>query len=152
MAPVLLKGITTSADFSAVVVPIIWKETVMSNAPGLAKVLSIHALREIKRVEDEDPTYRQRIDNMDKVTLLEEMVRYQEERTRIGELNVGLMVRGRILFRRLEENAETSALRTLTRSYRRHLEYELSDYLSRAAQQLNHALDGSRISRPVDGE
>ncbi len=97
-----------------------------------AKIFSIQAMREVKQVEQEDPMYKIRIEEMDKVQLLEEMVRFQEERSQLGELNVNLMVKGRILFRALEEHAETSALRALTKSYRRHLEYELADYLEKS--------------------
>ena len=98
-----------------------------------AKIFSIHALREVKQVEQEDPQYKNRIETMDKVELLDEMVRFQEERSKLGELNVHLMVKGRILFRALEEHAETSALRALTKAYRRHLEYELADYLEKSS-------------------
>lgn len=97
-----------------------------------AKIFSLQALREVKQVEQQDPLYKCRIETMDKVELLNEMVRFQEERSRLGELNVNLMVKGRILFRALEEHAETTALRSLTKSYRRHLEYELADYLSKS--------------------
>ena len=65
---------------------------------------------------------------MDKVELLEEMVRFQEERTQVGELSLSMMVRGRHLFKALEENAETQELKILTRSYRRHLDCELADF------------------------
>ena len=39
-----------------------------------------------------------------------------------------MMVRGQVLFKALEESAETQELRLLTRSYRRHLEFELTAY------------------------
>lgn len=94
----------------------------------------MQALREMKQVEDQDPTYKSRVSSMDKLELLEEMVHFQEERTRIGELTVSMMVRGRILFKALEENAETDALKSLTSAYRRHLEFELTDYLARSAK------------------
>jgi hypothetical protein len=68
---------------------------------------------------------------MDKLELLEEMVRFQQERSSLGELTPSLMVRGKVLFKALEQNAETQELRLLTRSYRRHLEYELTDFLRR---------------------
>ena len=68
---------------------------------------------------------------MDKLQLLDEMVRFQEERSAQGKLSLAMMVRGRVLFEALERHSETRALRALTRSYRRHLEHELQDYLKR---------------------
>ncbi len=72
--------------------------------------------------------YRAKILSMDKMDLLEEMVRFQEERSREGQLTPKMMAEGQILFGALEKSAETEELRLLTRSYRRHLEYELTEY------------------------
>ncbi len=62
---------------------------------------------------------------MNKIELLEEMVRFQEERSEKGHLTPSMMIQGRILFRALEQHAETEELRLLASSYRRHLEHEL---------------------------
>ena len=91
-------------------------------------VVSIKAAREIKEAESDDNAYHAKILAMDKLELLEEMVTFQEERSRIGALSLSMMIRGRHLFKALEETAETQELRILTRSYRRHLDYELQDY------------------------
>jgi hypothetical protein len=80
-----------------------------------------------------DPQYETQIARMNKYELLEEMVRFQEERTAKGKLNLEMMVRGQILFRALELTSETSELRLLASSYRRHLEYEI-EALGKAAQ------------------
>lgn len=91
-------------------------------------VVSLKAAREIKTAQNDDLAYHAQILGMDKLQLLEEMVRFQEERSRVGVLTLQMMVRGRLLFKALEENAETQELKILTRSYRRHLEYELAAY------------------------
>lgn len=92
-------------------------------------IVSLVAVREQKNAETEELAYRARILSMDKLALLEEMVRFQEERTSLGELTIQMMIRGKHLFKALEESAETNELRSLTRSYRRHLEAELADRL-----------------------
>jgi len=92
-------------------------------------VVSLTAVRHLKEAEQEDFAYRAMILGMDKLELLEEMIRFQEERSRLGQLTPEMMVRGKHLFKALEENAETQELRLLTRSYRRHLEHELSSYV-----------------------
>ena len=74
-----------------------------------------------------DPYYQMLINRMGKIELLEEMVRFQEERSSKNELSLTMMVRGRILFRALEQNAETDELRMLASSYRRHLEHEIDE-------------------------
>ncbi len=97
----------------------------------VAKVVSLAAVREIKVAEKEDLAYQAKIDSLDKLELLEEMVKFQEERTSTGHLTLNMMVRGKILFTALEERSETKELRILTRSYRRHLEFELSAYVAK---------------------
>ncbi len=94
----------------------------------MSNVISLQAARSIRDAENEDHAYRALILSMDKLELLEEMVRFQEERSRIGQLSLDMMVRGRTLFKALEEAAETQELRLLTRSYRRHLDYELLEF------------------------
>src|SRR4051812_36457245 len=96
-------------------------------------VVSLQTVREIKKAEIEEPEYRARVLGMDKLQLLEEMVRFQEERSRLGHLTATMMVRGKFLFKALEDAAETQELRLLTRSYRRHLEFELADYVRKSA-------------------
>jgi hypothetical protein len=92
-------------------------------------LISINAARELKKAELEDSAYRDQVEAMDKLALLEEMVRFQEERSKIGYLTPSMMIRGKVLFSALEENAETRELQILTRSYKRHLEFELADFL-----------------------
>jgi hypothetical protein len=94
-------------------------------------VISLDGLRELRKAEEQNPEYQAQIDNLDKLDLLEEMVRFQEERNRVGRLTLGMMVRGKILFRALETCAETDELRLLTGSYRRHLDFELQAYLKK---------------------
>lgn len=98
----------------------------------MSNIVSLKAVRQVKDAEA-DLTYKAKILGMDKLELLEEMVRFQEERSRIGELTPEMMIQGKVLFKALEESAETNELRLLTRSYRRHLEYELAAYLEKEA-------------------
>ena len=92
-------------------------------------IISLQSVRELRRLETEDLEYKALILGMSKLELLEEMVRFQEERSRAGSLNLPMMVRGKHLFRALENTAETEQLRLLTRSYRRHLEHEIAHLL-----------------------
>jgi len=85
----------------------------------------LSAVRENKKnVEQADLEYRAKILGMDKLDLLEEMVKFQEARADEGHLTPELIARGHVLFKALEESAETTELRNLARSYRRHLTYE----------------------------
>ena len=77
--------------------------------------------------------YRAKIQGMEKVELLEEMVRFQEERSKVGQLTPQMMRQGRHLFQALESAAETRELRTLAGSYRKHLELELEELKNRKA-------------------
>jgi hypothetical protein len=92
-------------------------------------VVSLKQYRELKQSSLDDVVYKAKIIAMDKLALLEEMVRFQELRTKTGHLTPSMMVQGKILFKQLEDKSETPELRLLTRSYRRHLEYELDAYL-----------------------
>lgn len=77
--------------------------------------------------------YRAKLQGMEKVELLEEMVRFQEERSKVGQLTPRMMREGRHLFQALESTAETRELRSLAGSYRRHLELELEELKNRNA-------------------
>lgn len=92
-------------------------------------IISLDALRTLKNATLSNPGYEVRITMMQKHELLEEMVQFQEERTRKGSLDVEMIVRGRILFAALQSQAETEHLRLLTRSYLRHLNLELEEHL-----------------------
>ncbi len=73
--------------------------------------------------------YTKRIRAMDKLGLMEEMVRFQETRSSIGHLTPEMMLNGKVLFKALTEAAETKELKLLAGSYCRHLEYEYQEYL-----------------------
>lgn len=98
------------------------------NRDHSADIVYLSSVRKLKEAEHIDSEYEQMIRSMSKIELLDEMIRYQEERSRVGELNLQMMIRGRHLFTALEENAETREMRLLARSYRRHLECELDQY------------------------
>jgi len=99
--------------------------------PKSPNLVSIQAYREVRKAEKSDPAYEHKILSMDKVQLLQEMIRFQEERSRLGHLSPSMMTQGKILFEALEKAAETRELQILTRSYRRHLDHEMADYLQR---------------------
>ncbi len=119
--PSLIFGTTIATGFLPV-----WSMVSMNN------VISLNALREIRRTQKADPSYqayKAKIQKMNKLELLDEMMNFQEERSKIGHLTPSMMILGQILFQALETQAETQELQTLTRSYRRHLKYELEEYL-----------------------
>jgi hypothetical protein len=93
-------------------------------------VIDLLSERNKRGMSQHDPYYQTRINRMGKIELLEEMVSFQEERTTKGKLSLTMMVRGRILFRALEDHAETDELRLLASSYRRHLEHEIDHHLN----------------------
>ena len=92
------------------------------------QVISLAKVREAKQARENDLRYQEQLEKMDKLELLDEMIRFQEERTASGELTEKLMVRGLVLFQLLEAQAETHELRELARSYCRHLKLELDAY------------------------
>jgi hypothetical protein len=92
----------------------------------MSNVISLRAFKALKDIDSEELAYQARILSMSKVELLEEMVRFQEERKTLGTLTPPLMQRGRHLFRALEDCADSQELKILSRSYRRHLEYEIA--------------------------
>jgi len=95
-------------------------------------IISLTDERNKRGLVQHDPYYQVQINRMTKIELLEEMVRFQEERTAKGKLSLSMMVRGRILFRALEVSSETDELRLLSSSYRRHLEHEIQDHVKSA--------------------
>jgi hypothetical protein len=96
----------------------------MMNEDG-GRVIDLLTERSRRGLFQHDPDYQIKVNKMSKIELLEEMVRYQEERSAAKKLTLPMMVRGRILFRAIELNSETDDLRLLASSYRRHLEHEI---------------------------
>ncbi len=97
-------------------------------------IISLTTERSKRGLVQHDPYYQVQINRMNKIELLEEMVRFQEERSSKGKMTLNMMVRGRILFRALELTSETDELRLLSSSYRRHLDHEIEDVLKSAVQ------------------
>ena len=114
---------STSADLIS--------ERIPEGTPS-ARVIPITSARRFRDREtpvagnEDELEYRAKILGMYKLELLEEMVRFQQERSSRGDLTLEMMGRGRHLFQALEEKAETQELRLLARSYRRHLDHEIS--------------------------
>lgn len=102
------------------------------------KIISISEARKLRLKlarEDEhaeEYAYQAKILGMDKLELLEEMLRFNQEKTEQGELSIQKINRGKYLFKALEERAETEELRLLARSYRRHLQSELTARISKS--------------------
>ena len=94
----------------------------------MSNVVDFGKRRAIKNAESRTLDYKARIMGMDKLELLEEMVRFQEEKARHINMPYDMMLQGQFLFKCLEESSETDELRLLTRSYRRHLEQEITTY------------------------
>ena len=92
----------------------------------MSNVISLRSYKVLRAEEEAELAYRARILAMNKLELLEEMVNFQEERSKFGKLTHEMMMRGKYLFKALEEVADTQELKILARSYRRHLEFELA--------------------------
>lgn len=91
----------------------------------MSNVISLRSYKALKDSDAEELAYQAKILSLSKVELLEEMVRFQEERKMLGTLTHPQMIKGRYLFKALEENADSQELKILSRSYRRHLDYEI---------------------------
>lgn len=88
-------------------------------------VVNLFAARKKKSATEAIAHWTKYYGGMDKLELLEQMVGYQARRAEAGFFPVEMLPEGIALFRALEQSAETDELRLLTRSYRRHLEYEM---------------------------
>jgi hypothetical protein len=88
-------------------------------------VISLRGYKALKHTDEAELAYQAKILGMSKVELLEEMVRFQEERKVVG-LTPFMMLKGRHLFKALELAADSQELRILARSYCRHLNYEIA--------------------------
>jgi hypothetical protein len=78
------------------------------------------------RIDQEmrNPSYESKVAAMDKVTLLDEMIRFQDEQMKTREPSREQLIRGRILFQALLRTAETDELRKLSGDYKTRLEDE----------------------------
>jgi hypothetical protein len=109
-------------------------DLLIGSASMKSNVVLLNVVREVQKAEKSDPAYHARILGMNKLELLEEMMLFQEAQSSSGQLTVEMMVRGQLLFKALEESAETEELRQLARSFRRHLRLELEAYMKNQPQ------------------
>lgn len=70
--------------------------------------------------------YQVELLNINKHDLLSEMVLFQERRNKAGALDRNMILRGIVLFKLLSTTAETLALETLSNSYKKYLQTELT--------------------------
>jgi len=99
----------------------------MSKNTGM--IVDLETERKKRGLLPHDPVYQIKVNQMDKMELLEEMVRFNDSRSNGEKLSLALMVQGRILFKALELLAQTHELKLLASSYRKHLEHELEEKL-----------------------
>jgi hypothetical protein len=92
------------------------------------EVVSIKAFREIKDQKNAHLEYQTQVAAMDKIQLLEEMTKLQDQRAKQKDLELSEMIKGVALFNMLHKTAETEALKELTRSYLRNLELQIRKY------------------------
>lgn len=88
-------------------------------------IVQLNVVREIRQAEKSNSSYEARIQKLEKLELLDEMMKFQESRSTMGHLTFEMMIQGQTLFRRIEEMAETLELKSLAHSYCRHLKFEL---------------------------
>jgi hypothetical protein len=91
-------------------------------------VVSIFKNREKALSRD---SYNIYLNNLDMMGLLEEITKFQEERSRVGRLTIDMIKRGIPLWKALHKNAETPELITLSKSYLNNLKYELKVFQAR---------------------
>src|ERR1700691_4110618 len=89
-----------------------------------SNVLSIKGKLDINRARRDNADYQMKIAAMDKVKLLEEMVRFQEETLAVDNtlLPLDVIIRGLIVFNQLKDNCETAELKDLVSFYTKILE------------------------------
>lgn len=102
----------------------------------MSNVIRLDAFRKDDFVEN----YRYRLRNMSKNELLEEMVSFQEESSQLKTPTIRLASCGYYLYRMLKVVADTEELRILSRSYYKHLEYQI-DILKRRSSNGNDDLE-----------
>ncbi|MBU6154922.1 MAG: hypothetical protein KGP28_11515 [Bdellovibrionales bacterium] len=93
-------------------------------------IIDLELERKKRGLIPHDPIYQIKVNKMDKMELLEEMVRFNDSRSKGEKMSLSLMIQGRILFKALELMAQTEELRILAGSYRKHLEHELEEKLN----------------------
>lgn len=89
-----------------------------------AQLIQLKDFRKEKHRQREFVRHKTVLEKLSKHELLEEMVNYHDAQKQAGEMTYELLFRGMALFELLEIEAETRELQILSRSFRRHLEYE----------------------------
>ena len=73
-------------------------------------------------------SHNSKISNMTKLELMEEMILFQKERSRMGYFTWPMIIRGQLLFKMIEESAETQEMKLLANSYLEYFNFEITNY------------------------
>ena len=71
--------------------------------------------------------YIKKLESLNKIELLDEMVLWREKRNKIPNLTLDLIQIGIPLFKLLSEQSETQELKIITTQMYKHLQYELEE-------------------------
>lgn len=91
------------------------------------KVIKLSDFRKNKTYDEQINHWDRIFSQVDKMELLEHMVRFQEDRQRHVGLTEEMVCRGVPLFEQLKATAETEELYILCNSYHKHLLSELAE-------------------------
>lgn len=92
-------------------------------------IVSLKKYRVLKSYDQDLQLYRVKIQQMDKVGLLEELLKYHED-FMAHPTNIGATLRGRELLRTLEARAELTELKELSNDFKSKLESRLANQLA----------------------
>jgi len=94
----------------------------------MGDVYDFQAAKNKKQNQNTDPLFQKQVDRMDRLQLMEEMIKYNDKRKESKDPN-GLfwIIRGIILFTAIEHKCETNDMKALASSYRRHLQIQLDE-------------------------
>lgn len=94
----------------------------------MAEIISLKNKLEVSRTKRACEEYKKKIQAMDKLELLEEMVRFYEDWNIIDVPALEMIIKGMIFFEILKDKCETEELKHSTEFYYGLLELELKNY------------------------
>ena len=96
------------------------------------KVFNLTIYKELKRLEKIEDDYRKKINLMDMIQLLDEVVKFQSHRQETGgNQTLAMMIIGRTLYREISKKATTVEMRILSNSYLKYVEFEIESFINK---------------------
>jgi metal-responsive CopG/Arc/MetJ family transcriptional regulator len=97
-------------------------------------ILFLNQFKEYKKAQRNRGAYTLKLKQMNKTELLEELIEFQKKRSTFDSISLEMIIQGEVLFEALILHCESIEMQKFSKTYLKHLKYELQHLLTKKLQ------------------